>query len=467
MFQVKLQDKIYLAEEGETLFSVLARNGETAVEHLCGGKGTCGKCRVRIDGRDELSCRYEIHSDIEVELYEAGKISSAVGATESGHATERLCFALDLGTTTLALALVSLDEGKIVKTVTANNPQRAYGADVISRIEYCQTHTAAALQHAVVGEINRLLAQFDAGEVEALFVSGNTTMLHLLFGADCTAMGVAPYTPVFLESRTAAAELLGIRGVRCVTSLPSLSAFVGADIVAGLHLIGAPPENKYDLFLDLGTNAEIVLFSRHHGVAASAAAGPCFEGANLSCGMSATEGAVCAFSLENGKPRFETVGGAAPRGICGTGLVDLIAALLASGVIDNTGYMERGRYPITEDIFLTDADVRQYQLAKAAVYAALLTLMKTENVSFDDIAHLYIAGGFSTKIRPQSAVQSGLLPAALAKKIVPLANASLRGTVKFACENTSSLPLLPKIETVDLSASPYFSSLFLENMSFS
>ncbi|MBE6662500.1 MAG: DUF4445 domain-containing protein [Ruminococcaceae bacterium] len=468
MFRVKLGEKIYMAEAGESLAALLAKNGDTAVEHLCGGKGTCGKCRVRIDGRDELSCRYEIHSDIEVELYESGEISAAVGREESGRITENLCFALDLGTTTLALALVSLDEGKIVKTVTANNPQRAFGADVMSRIEYCQKHTAAALQRAVVEEVNRLIAQFDGGEVEKLFVAGNTTMLHLFFGVDCTAMGVAPYTPVFLESRTEAAATLGIKGVKWVTSLPSISAFVGADIVAGLHLVSAPPENKYDLLLDLGTNAEIVLYSRHRGLATSAAAGPCFEGANISCGMSATEGAIYAFSLgEDGSPVYKTVGGRTPRGICGTGLVDMIAALLASGIIDGSGYMERGRYPITEDVFLTDADVRQYQLAKAAIHAAILTLMKTEKVSFDDIAHLYIAGGFSAKIRPESAAQSGLLPAALAEKAVPLANAALLGTVKFACEDHNLPPHVHAIEAIDLSASPHFTELFLESMSFS
>ena len=144
MFKVTIGNKIYLANSGEVLSSVLLRNG-LEIEHLCGGKGTCGKCKVKVNGKDELSCRYVISSDINVELYERTDIFSETGAKESGNITENLCFALDIGTTTLALALVSLDEKKAVKVVTASNPQRAFGADIMTRIDYCQKNSVTEL----------------------------------------------------------------------------------------------------------------------------------------------------------------------------------------------------------------------------------------------------------------------------------------------------------------------------------
>jgi len=292
-------------------------------------------------------------------------------------------------------------------------------------------------------------------------------MLHLFFGIDCSSIGVAPYTPVFLESKTEKASALGLQGVNTVVSLPSVSSFVGADIVAGLNYIDMPKDNKYNLLIDLGTNAEIVLYSSEKGVATAAAAGPCFEGANISCGMSATPGAIYAFEIDDeGTASYKTIGNAKAAGICGTGLIDIIAELVANETIDETGYMDDDEYSLADGVSLSGGDIRQYQLAKSAVYSAILTLMKVENVSFSDISAMYISGGFSAKISISNAVSSGLLPAELAEKTIALNNSSLLGTIKYACEGGDLSRFTDSIKYIDLSANPYFTDLFVENMMF-
>ena len=456
--RVTVNEKTILAKADTLLSNIID------IEKPCGGRGTCGKCKVKVNGKDELACQYTVESDIEVETYERSEIISETGMTESGRLTKNLCLALDIGTTTLALALVSLDEKKVVKAVTATNPQRLYGADVITRIDYCQRNSVNELQRVLISEINRMIGELGVS-VDTLYVSANVTMLHTLFGVDCTSIGIAPYTPAFLEGKNENAEAVGIKGVKTVISLPSISSFVGADIVAGLHLIGMPEDGKYNLLIDLGTNAEVVLYSGSSGVATAAAAGPCFEGANISCGMSATKGAIYAFSLERGTAEYKTISDQPPIGICGTGLIDIISELVKNGIIDETGYMDED-YTLADGVYLSCEDVRQYQLAKSAVYSAILSLMKTEGVAFEDISKMYISGGFSAKVNIPNAISCGLLPSELADKIVAINNSSLQGAVKYACEGGNIERFTDMIKYVDLSSNQYFSELFMENMMF-
>ena len=461
MAQVVIEGKSYEAREGERLAEALRRFG-FAVPLPCGGRGSCGKCRVTVDGRAELACQYEIHSDITVALPERETIVSETGARASGHLTERSALALDIGTTTLALALVSLDDKTIVRVVTRPNPQRAYGADVMSRVGHCMAHGPVGLQLAVMGAVNEMRRELGAPVVETLYAAGNTAMLHLFFGVDCSSMGAAPYTPAFLAEKTASGESLGLPGVKNVVSLPGAAAFVGADLTAGLNYVGFPPPGKYRLLIDLGTNAEVVLFSRETALCTAAAAGPCFEGANISCGMSASPGAVCAFDAAG----YRTIGDEPAKGLCGTGLVDVIAALLADETIDETGFMECEEYEIAPSVTLTQGDVRQYQLAKSAVCSAVQTLVRRLGIGFDDIDALYLSGGFSAKINVARAAATGLLPPELRDRCVAVNNSSLLGTVRYACEKNDLSAYLHHLRYVDLAADPVFSERFIENMTF-
>ncbi len=458
MYKVSFNGEILLAECGETLSSVLMRCGVSA-EHPCGGRGVCGKCKVYVNGNEELACRYKITSDIEVETYGTDKKS------EDDYETAidgECCLVLDIGTTTLALALVSLENEKIIKTVTSLNPQRVFGADVISRIDYCTKNSTEKLQKVLTDEINNMIARFKGCKADKLYVSANTTMLHILFGEDCSSLGVAPYEPVFLEGRCVDAQTIGITGVNTVESLPCVASFVGADIVAGMNLVGMPSDGKYNLLIDLGTNAEIVLMDKNGSVSTSAAAGPCFEGACITCGMGAVSGAICAYS--DGKAT--TVDGAEAIGICGTGLIDAIAYMLDKGIIDSSGYMECEQIELAEGVYITQADIRQYQLAKSAVYSAVMALVKYLAITPDDIETVYISGGFSTGICIESAIKTGLLPGEFKNKCVALGNSSLLGTVKYATEKNDLEAVTQKTKYIDLSADAFFSDMFIENMIF-
>ena len=364
----------------------------------------------------------------------------------------------------MALALVSLDDKKIIRALTATNPQRRFGADVITRIDYCQRNSVKQLHDVLISEINKMIDKLGV-TADTMYVSANVTMLHTFFGVDCTSIGIAPYTPAFLEGKKETAETIGIKGVKAVVSLPSVASFVGADIVAGLYYIGMPEDGKYNLLIDLGTNAEVVLYSNKSGVATAAAAGPCFEGANISCGMSATKGSIYSFELNCGHSKYKIISDEKPKGICGTGLIDIISELVKNEIIDETGYMDED-YMLSDGVYLSCEDVRQYQLAKSAVYSAILSLMKTEGVCFEDISKMYISGGFSAKINIANAVNSGLLPRELAHKTIALNNSSLQGAVKYACDGGDIDRFADMIKYVDLSSSPYFSELFMENMMF-
>lgn len=227
MHKVIINGETQYANDGTLLSDVLIKSGK-GIDHPCGGMGTCKKCIVTVNGKEELSCQYIIKSDMSVLLPESGEIISETGANETGKITDNLCYALDIGTTTLALALVSLDENKIIKAITRTNPQRTFGADVMTRIDYCRKNGVDELNKAVISEINSMISEFNLQKTEKIYVSGNATMLHLFFGIDCSAMGVAPYIPEFLESKTEKAKNLEIIGVEMVEALPSIAAFVGA-----------------------------------------------------------------------------------------------------------------------------------------------------------------------------------------------------------------------------------------------
>lgn len=452
------------AAHGEKLSDVLIKSG-FSVSHPCSGMGMCKKCTVLVNGKKELSCQYAICSDAEIVLPEKEEIASFCGEYSSAVVTENLCFVLDIGTTTLAMALVSLDEKNIICAKTSVNPQRAFGADVVSRIECCRKNGVNELQSAVVEKVNKMIADVSDEynvSVKKMYVAGNTTMLHLFFGIDCSDMGVSPYTPSFLGSRTEKGADIGIKNVQEIISLPNISAFVGADIVAGLNFVGVPEKNKYNILIDLGTNAEIVLYSDKKILCTAAAAGPCFECANISSGMSATKGAVYAYSAD----RIQTIGNEKAQGICATGLIDIIAELLKNETIDETGSMDCGKFRIAENVFLTREDVRQFQLAKSAVYSAIITLMKMQNVSFADIEKVFIAGGFSSGLDISNAIATGLLPLELKSKYVVVNNSSLLGAADFAAKKSNLSVFTENAEYVDLAENPMFSELFIKNMMF-
>lgn len=457
---------ITLSVDKGTHFSDILGKEKIHFYHPCGGTGKCGKCGVIINGRQELSCRYIVNEDITALIPQTDFIETSAVKDDSSASSDEISVALDIGTTTLAAAIFN-SEGKIIKSASADNPQRKYGADVISRIAFCAENGVDLLQSAVLDEAKKLicglLRNIGCDRAENLYVAGNSVMLHLFLGVDCSSMGTAPYVPVFLDGKEIEASDLNFDFVKKIITLPCIDSFAGADVVSGLVYTGIPEDKDIDILLDLGTNAECVIYSSDRILCTSAAAGPCFEGVNISCGMSAVRGAICTYRADGS---FDVIGGCIPTGICATGLIDIMAYLIENGIVDRYGKMKTDRYEVADDVFITQEDVRQYQLAKSAVYSAVSVLVKRFGADIKDIRNFYVAGGISSRLNPLNAVKSGLFPKGFENKFIPVNNSSVLGLVKFGSAVTDISSILKKSEYIDLSVDSYFSELFVGNMMF-
>ena len=456
------------AETGERLLDVLRRAGVN-VAAPCGGLGRCGKCRATVNGEEVLACRYTVTGDAEITVRELTGGAILGGETASAHGGKRLGAALDLGTTTLALRLYDLDTGKCTGQRTAWNAQAAYGADVITRAQYCMEHPEGTetLQRVVGRQLDEMLGALGTSSenIESLLVAGNTIMQHLFEGLDPSPIAVAPFTPRTLfedcaqnschseRSEESLPDCMNDRkdaspGLRMTetTYSPCVAGYVGGDITAGLLASGLFEKDGRHLFLDVGTNGEMALGGKDGFVCCAVASGPAFEGAGIACGMAGVVGAVSHVRFESGALRFDVIGGGEAKGLCGSGLVDLAALLCREGIITASGLLlppeeapenwaeylrededGNGIFSLTPSVYLSARDVRQLQLAKAAVAAGIRVLLKKSGTKMEEIGGLYLAGGFGSFLDPKSAADIGMLPRELADKTTVLGNASLEG----------------------------------------
>lgn len=588
-------DKVTRVPEGTTLFAAAHWIG-LPIESTCGGRGTCGKCRVRVDEgaveitpRDHrhltdeeleqgwrLSCEaqayddcvvfvpnlmrapkaatmgvsrfvllepnvHKVHvrlpeptledvrSDVErlrdeldregfglvvelpalrhlpISLRRAGFDVTAVlcgehlVAVEPGDTIGRSYgVALDVGTTTVVAALMDLSTGAAAAVASNLNGQAPFGADVISRIGHTRSdETAAAeLQRTVVETINSLLAGVYAvagverDRVYEMVVAGNATMLHLLLAVDPHAIAVAPFVQAFRGPLDLPAAALGldIHPEGRVQLLPSIGAYVGADIVAGIQATGLTREPELRLFVDVGTNGEIVLGSSERVLASAAPAGPAFEGGHITCGMRAAAGAIEGVALDGDRVELQVIGDAAPRGICGSGLIDAAAQLRLAGLLDASGRLaartDVPSHPLAErlvevgdgrafvlegDVILTQQDVRELQFAKGAIATGIGALMDAIGARAEDLHQVLLAGSFGTYINPESARIIGLVPPVSVERIVAAGNAAGEGAkmalVSFR-ERKMAFDLLHRVEYVELSSRPGFNETFLAAIAF-
>ncbi|MGC8831773.1 MAG: ASKHA domain-containing protein [Thermoproteota archaeon] len=406
--------------------------------------------------------------------------------------------AVDVGTTTVVVYLVSLKNGRIASVKSDYNGQIAHGDDVISRITYAVKgyDNLKNLQNKIVETINRLVraALDDAGcassdVYEAIF-SGNTVMLSLLYGAEVSAIASAPYVPPFRSSLCFKAREIGLEAnssaVAC--TLPVVSGYVGGDVVADIMVSGMHKCDENSMLIDLGTNGEVVLKSGELMLAASTAAGPAIEGAGLSNGMRGMEGAIESVSIdvETYDVYFKTIGGKDPRGICGSGVVDSIAWMLIAGVLDQRGRiidLDIPRIVKTNDakaftlavnsdgrrICVTQSDVRVFQLAKAAVFSACLLLLKKAGLVPRDLSKIYIAGAFGNYVDPRSAMVVGMIPEFPLEKIVQIGNGSGHGAMMSLLSKKArgeAELIARKIRVVDLNTVREFQSEFIDSTLF-
>lgn len=485
---------------GRNLAEYLARAGYP-LRADCGGHGKCGKCRVRLEAgylyenpectrlatpdKDGyvLACHTWGCSGGIISLPEQqgdGLTDFAGSVTQEKTADAPLGFALDVGTTTLALALVDLDTGAVLSTASALNPQHVYGADVISRIDAC-ARDASALGHmqALLLDRVRELMHDLLGNKHAshMTVTGNTTMLHIFCGISPTGMGAYPFTPAFTEVKTLAGAELGL-DADTVILLPSISAFVGGDLTAGMLHCKLTDRDTPAMLIDVGTNGETLLYTgRAHGdklYAASAAAGPALEGAGISGGVGGIRGAVSSVTLENNKFVCRTVQDAEPIGICGSGLLDLVSLLYEHGHMDETGLLMAGKpfpYAMGEHgaLTLTQEDIRALQLCKSAIRASIEALCARAGLTPADLCEVYLAGGLGYYMNVDSAIAIGLLPEDVRGRVQSVGNAALGGAVQILTDPdllATATAESARCQTLELSTDPVWNDAFMEHMTF-
>ncbi len=498
---------------------------------VCGGRGTCGKCRIQVVGgalavtdgdravltEEELaegfrlSCRAYPKEDCTIRLCfqgeEAFQVLDQYGELAPEPAAEPSAepvavpgaqisgsdhpagagIAMDIGTTTLAAQLVDLGTGRILASAASVNHQRAFGADVISRMEASDSGKGAELQKIIRLDLDGLAekllrqSQIAPEQVKKVIVAGNTVMSHLLMGYSCKTLGVYPFSPVNIKTiHGSYGDILGTERFAADTWIfPGFSAYVGGDITSGLYACGLERSREIKLFVDLGTNGEMALGNQERLITASVAAGPAFEGGNISCGVGSIPGAVSHVRIaRDGQVMVETIQNQPPVGICGTGVIELTAELLRNGLVDETGRMEepyaRNGFPIAKTkegmtMFMTQKDIRELQLAKAAVRAGVETLIKRYGIGYEDISQVLLAGGMGFQLDREAAAAVGLLPEGLKEKVIAVGNSSLAGCVRALGDDAwqeRAEGIVSRSRELALAADEFFGASYIENMMF-
>lgn len=471
------------------LCDVLLANGYSA-SRPCGGRGVCGKCAVSLTGAvspaneaerragARLSCQAVLLGDCEAILPEPraleqiavdGPAPDMVKATAGAPEDARLGAAIDVGTTTLALRLLSLADGRTLATAATRNPQTSVAADVMGRISAALSGEGKLLQRQATDAIAALLdeACMKAGcsraAVERLVVTGNTTMLYLLTGRAPTSLARAPFSADCLFDEEA--ELLGLPAYYP----PCMHAFVGADTTCAALAVNLCDAADTTLLCDIGTNGEMALWKDGTLRVASAAAGPAFEGAGITMGCGSVRGAIDHVWAEGSALSAHTVGDAPAVGVCGSGLLDALAALLQQEHIDATGATDEAFLPLRDGVGLYPQDIRSVQLAKAAIAAGIRVLLAEAGASARDVRRLFIAGGFGSRLRLSSAAAVGLIPAELVPRAQAVGNAALAGAAELLLhpERAQDARRLARAARhVNLGGNARFGDAFVECMRF-
>lgn len=541
----------------------------------CGGKGTCGKCRVTIvndkNGKNDkigteitrqqvLACQTEYEEGMTIILpdqyseNDMAIVDTVINpATVSGKMTENaqeacdngkeeLATACDIGTTTVACHLLSLKTGRALVTTAYPNIQRSYGADVISRIEAAKSDKLEEMRAAITGQIQQMINEClsrcgrENGRIRKLVITGNTVMCHLFTGLSPESIGRAPFMPQEYFGRNYKGGELGFANVDDIYIMPAVSGYVGGDITSDMLYIdmykttaciqntgvsksdttgqdiltanelqqNRLEHDKQDtgklvqrekemLILDIGTNGEMVLGKSNDYTCCATAAGPAFEGAEIELGMSAVSGAISRVWIENDQIQVEVIGAdrekgqtATAKGICGSGLIDALYVFLSLGLIDETGRIKTHRQVpykyhrylgdddeendcifLTDDVYITQDDIRKLQLAKGAVAAGIAVLMQARGLKCDDIGQVFIAGGFGSVLDKHSAAGIGMIPAELVDRTVAIGNAAAGGAM-IAAINPNAEKRLDEIaksmKYIELSSDKNFSDEYIRQM---
>lgn len=493
----------------QSVLSYLIQHG-IKLSAPCGGKGTCGKCKIRVlqgnkpisiedqnffskqqlEQGYRLACRLTAYEgqilEVDIEKDKDFRIVSSYervvpnGIHKVG---EGYSIGIDIGTTTIVLELINLQTGKVESAYTLINSQRQYGADVISRINFSAQGGVEILKQCIQEDILKGIKilkeekNITSEEIKKIVIAGNTTMLHTLVGINCESLGQYPFTPHLLDLTELKFKDIFSEGEfnTQIILLPGISTYVGADITSGLYFCHMHQTEAIKLFIDIGTNGEMAIGNKDKILALATAAGPAFEGGNISSGIGSIKGAISGVIYKEDHFECQTIGGIEPVGICGSGLIDIMAKCIQYGLIDETGYIVDGTeeiiiYENNENrIVLTQQDIRQVQLAKAAIRAGVEALILEYGVTYNEIETLYLAGGFGKYLTKESMTTLGLIPKELGDKIIKVGNSSLGGCIDYLLNGDANVSLeevRQKALAINLAESIRFNELFVEHMMF-
>lgn len=460
------------------------------VEFPCGGRGRCRRCRVKvikghlpatpadeavlsaaeIAGGWRLACHARAQGDLVIEIAQWETAILADNSTFAFTPREGLGVAVDLGTTTLVAQLLDLATAHVLGVRTALNPQVRHGADVMSRVEFALRGGQRRLEEMIRAEVGALVRKLaPPGPVEEVVIVGNTVMHHLFCGVDVEPLSHSPFEPSRDGEMEFRASELGWKAPwdPRVRFLGCLGGFVGSDVLAGVLATRMHESDALAALLDLGTNGEIVVGNRRRLLCASTAAGPAFEGGRIGMGMRAATGAIAEVRVEDGGMRCRVLGQGAPRGICGSGLVDAAAAALELGLLLPGGRLAGGArtLPLAGAVALAQSDIRELQLAKGATAAGLEILLARLGAAPGDLERAYLAGAFGNYLNHASARRIGLLNVP-AEAVEAAGNTALLGAKLALFDCTDYAGLRGAIEHVPLGADPGFQERYVECMAF-
>ena len=452
--------------------------------------------RLEIELAPRISKLYQAAADNTLILADEWTIGEENGDTSA----KAYGLVVDIGTTTLVAALIDFNTGQELASASALNPQSFHAQDVLSRIQFASEQDGlATLYHDIIKAINALIdsttaqAGISAANIYEVIFSGNTCMLHLATGTDPASLGKYPYTPIIQGGNTLPASQLGLHTADFaeVYLPPIISAYVGADITAGILASRLPQLTGATLFVDIGTNGEMALAVDGHLTVTSTAAGPAFEGMNITHGMRAAPGALEKFHITTtGTIEIQTIGDITATGICGSGLLDIVGELVRNGLIAKNGKLikpeavrptvqtladslskqaGKSAFAITPQVYLSQKDIRQVQLAKGAVRAGIECLLAAKNISPEAVDRVFIAGSFGYHLNPDSLINIGMLPPAFLTKIQFLGNTAKTGGEALLLDQstrTELAALIPDIEVLELANVTDFDRTFVDCLSF-
>jgi uncharacterized 2Fe-2S/4Fe-4S cluster protein (DUF4445 family) len=510
--------------QGATVVEAAGQAG-IVLNTSCGGRGTCGKCVVRLEpsGTDVLACQYTVQSDLTVTVpatsrFYAHKILDRGLDRTAGlkrtvvekyravaGAAAIYGVAVDIGTTTVVAKLIDLGDGRSVATRATLNPQTRFGDDVVSRISHAESEAGLAeLRASIIGGVNELirgLCETAAIEPDAIYeasIVGNTTMNHIFLGFPVSQLGQAPYRAHSVEAHDVQPEKLGLlmNAAGSIHAAANIAGFVGADTTAVALAVDMDCATQMTLVVDIGTNGELVIGTGERLYAASCAAGPALEGARIRHGSRAVDGAIEAVVIDNDDIALDVIGEVPARSICGSGLIDAVAVLLQLGVVEASGRfvsieevqrrcpeavasrriefegqaafcLAREERTCEPAVVLTQKDIREFQLAKGAIQAGTRLLMMKMGIDAGGLERVLLAGAFGNYIRPASAVRVGLLPEVPLERIHFVGNAAASGAqmllLSDACRATA-VALTRKIQYVEIAHERAFGEVFAEAM---